>query len=130
VLEKLRRENAELRNTINLKEITESSLSAKLEHIKGEKNSEIARLKELISSLKDELGSTHVQNEEAARQARSQLISETEGRVSNVRRLAQLIEETLQAEVVSLNATLAKKNEEIAFLIESDKIQLQYHENS
>ena len=75
----------------------ESSLSAKLEHIKGEKNSEIARLKELISSLKDELGNTHVQNEESARQARSQLITETEGRVSNVRRLAQLIEETLQA---------------------------------
>jgi hypothetical protein len=47
-----------------------------------------------------------------------------------VRRLAQLIEETLQAEIVSLNATLAKKNEEIAFLIESDKIQLQFHENS
>ena len=108
----------------------ESSLSAKLEHIKGEKNSEIARLKELISSLKDELGNTHVQNEESARQARSQLITETEGRVSNVRRLAQLIEETLQAEIVSLNATLAKKNEEIAFLIESDKIQLQFHENS
>jgi iron-sulfur cluster repair protein YtfE (RIC family) len=50
-----------------LKEVAESSLAAKLEHIKGEKNSEIARLKELISSLKDELGSTHVESEEAAR---------------------------------------------------------------
>jgi hypothetical protein len=44
--------------------------------------------------------------------------------------LAELIEETLQAEIVSLNATLGKKNEEIAFLIESDRIQLQYHEDS
>jgi uncharacterized small protein (DUF1192 family) len=60
--------------------------------------------------LKDELGSTHVENESAAREARGQLISETEGRIGNVRRLAQLIEETLQAEVESLNATLAKKD--------------------
>ena len=124
VLEKLKRETVELRNTIAHKEVAESSLAAKLEHIKGEKNAEIARLKELVSSLKDELGSTNVSNEEAARQARSQLISETEGRVGNLRRLAQLIEDTLQAEIVSLNATLAKKNEEIAFLLESDKRQL------
>ncbi len=47
-----------------------------------------------------------------------------------MRRLAQLIEETLQAEVESLNATLAKKDEEIAFLIASDKKQLESHENS
>ena len=130
VLEKLKRENTELRNTISHKEVSEGSLAAKLEHIKGEKNSEIARLKELVSSLKEELGSSHVESEEAARQARSQLISETEGRIGNVRRLAQLIEETLQAEIVSLNASLAKKNEEIAFLLESDKRQLESHESS
>lgn len=129
-IDKLKRENSELRNTIAHKEISEASLAAKLEHIKGEKNSEIARLKELVSSLKDELGTTHVESESAAREARGQLISETEGRIGNVRRLAQLIEETLQAEIDSLNATLAKKDEEIAFLLASDKKQLEAHESS
>lgn len=47
-----------------------------------------------------------------------------------MRRLAQLIEETLQAEIESLNATLAKKDEEIAFLLTSDKKQLEAHESS
>lgn len=47
-----------------------------------------------------------------------------------MRRLAQLIEETLQAEIDSLNATLAKKDEEIAFLLASDKKQLESHESS
>lgn len=130
VLDKLKRENAELRNTISLKEVTEGSLAAKLEHIKNEKNSEIARLKELVSSLKDELGTTHVETEEAARAARAQLIEETESRVGNVRRLAQLIEDTLLEEINNLNAALTKKNDEIAFLLECDKRQLETHENS
>jgi hypothetical protein len=51
--EKLTREINELKGAIAMKETVESSLAAKLEHIKGEKNSEIARLKELVSSLRD-----------------------------------------------------------------------------
>lgn len=108
----------------------ESALAAKLEHIKGEKNSEIARLKELVSSLRDELGETHVQSEEAARQSRSQLISETESRIGNVRRLAQLIEDTLHEEISNLNKALTKKSEEIDFLLECDKKQLEAHASS
>lgn len=99
-------------------------------HIKSEKNSEIARLKELVSSLKDELGTTHVENEEASREARGQLIGETESRIGNVRRLAQLIEDTLQEEINNLNTTLSKKNDEIAFLLECDKKQLESHQSS
>lgn len=44
--------------------------------------------------------------------------------MANVRRLGQLIEETLVEEINNLNETLRKKNEEIAFLIECDRKQL------
>lgn len=128
--EKLKREINELKGTITLQEIVESALAAKLEHIKGEKNSEISRLKELTTGLKDELGDTHVKNEEDARTARAQLINETENRIDNVRRLAQLIEQTLIEEINNLNETLRKKNDEINFLTECDKKQLASHESS
>jgi hypothetical protein len=52
------------------------------------------------------------------------LINETEDRIANVRRLAQLIEQTLVEEINNLNATLTKKNQEIQFLIACDKKQL------
>lgn len=71
-----------------------------------------------------------MQDEEAARAARSLLINETEGRVGNVRRLAQLIEDTLLEEVNNLNSALARKNDEIAFLLESDRKQLEAHSSS
>ena len=83
-----------------------------------------------MTGLRDELGSTHCQNEDTARKARSDVISETEDRLANVRKLAQLIEETLMEEINNLNATLAKKNEEINFLTACDKRQLEDHENS
>ena len=60
-----------------MKQTIEEALSAKLEHIKKEKNSQITRLKELVVSLKTELGETHNQNEDKARQARESLINET-----------------------------------------------------
>lgn len=47
-----------------------------------------------------------------------------------MRKLAQLIEDTLMEEINNLNNTLAKKNEEINFLTECDKKQLEDHENS
>jgi len=47
-----------------------------------------------------------------------------------VRKLAQLIEDTLMEEINNLNSSLAKKNEEINFLIECDKKQLEAHENA
>lgn len=71
-----------------------------------------------------------MQDEEAARAARALLINETEGRVGNVRRLAQLIEDTLLEEVNNLNSALARKNDEIAFLLESDRKQLEAHSSS
>lgn len=113
-----------------MKEVIESSLASKLEHIKTEKNSEIDRLKDLLTDLRDELGSTLSQNEDNARKSRSDLISETQDRIANVRKLAHLIEETLMEEINNLNATLVKKNEEINFLTACDKRQLEDHENS
>ena len=47
-----------------------------------------------------------------------------------MRRLAQLIEQTLVEEINNLNETLRKKNDEINFLTECDKKQLASHENS
>jgi hypothetical protein len=58
-----------------MKEVIESSLASKLDHIKKEKNSEIKRLKELVSGLRDNLGETHCQNEDKARKARNDVIS-------------------------------------------------------
>lgn len=58
------------------------------------------------------------------------MITETENRIGNVRQLGQLIEETLLEEVNNLNETLRKKNQEINFLIECDKRQLENHESS
>lgn len=107
-----------------MKEVIESALATKLQHIKREKNTEIARLKDLVSDLRDQLGQTHNQNQSNARQARNDLITETESRISNVRKLAQLIEETMMEEINSLNATLAKKNTEINFLTACDRRQL------
>ena len=112
-----------------MKEVIETSLANKLEHIKKEKNAEISRLKELVGGLRDELGETHCQNEEKARKARGDVINETEDRLANVRKLAQLIEETMMEEINNLNNTLAKKNEEINFLTACDKKQLEDHEN-
>jgi hypothetical protein len=66
-----------LKGTISFQETVQSSLSAKLEHIKLEKNNEISRLKELVSNLRDELGKTNVTNEENARASRNQLIADT-----------------------------------------------------
>ena len=113
-----------------MKEVIESALSSKLEHIKTEKNNEIDRLKDLLTDLRDQLGSTLSQNEDTARKARSDLINETQDRIANVRKLAHLIEETLMEEINNLNATLVKKNEEINFLTACDKLQLEDHENS
>jgi hypothetical protein len=78
-----------------MKEVIESALSNKLESIKKEKNNEINRLKELLTQFRDELGETLCQNEEKSRKARSDLITETEDRLANVRKLAKLIEETM-----------------------------------
>jgi hypothetical protein len=66
-----------LKGTISFQETVQSSLSAKLELIKLEKNNEISRLKELVSNLRDELGNTNVTNEENARASRNQLIADT-----------------------------------------------------
>lgn len=66
-----------MKGTVSFQETIQSSLNAKLEHIKREKNNEISRLKELVSSLRDELGNTNVSNEESARESRNQLISDT-----------------------------------------------------
>lgn len=73
----MKKEIQELKGTVSFQETVQSSLSAKLEHIKREKNNEISRLKELVSSLRDELGNTNVSNEESARESRNQLISDT-----------------------------------------------------
>lgn len=113
-----------------MKEVIESALSTKLQHIKKQKNTEIDRLKDLVTSLRDEIGENHCSNEDNARKARNDVISETEDRLANVRKLAQLIEETLMEEINNLNTTLVKKNEEINFLIACDKRQLEDHENS
>ena len=58
-----------------MKEVIESALATKLEHIKTEKNNEIGRLKDLLTGLRDELGSTLAQNEDNARKSRSDLIN-------------------------------------------------------
>lgn len=94
-----------------MKEVIESAFSAKLEHIKKEKNTEIDRLKELVIELRNDIGSICSQNEERARKSRNDLVTETEDRVANVRKLAQLIEETMMEEINDLNSTLAKKNQ-------------------
>ena len=47
-----------------------------------------------------------------------------------MRKLANLVEDTLMEEIKDLNETLTKKNEEINFLIECDKRQLEDHENA
>ena len=107
-----------------MKEVIEGALATKLEHIKGEKNAEISRLHSTVTALKDELGNTLVRNEGEARESRNQLIGDTENRISNVRRLGQLIEETLVEEINNLNESLRKKNDHINFLTESDKKQL------
>ena len=39
-----------------MKEVIETTLAAKLEHIKKEKNAEITRLKDLVSGLRDDIG--------------------------------------------------------------------------
>lgn len=83
-----------------------------------------------MSRLRDDLGKSHSTSEDKARKSRSDLITETEDRIANVRSLAQLIEDTLMEEINNLNNTLTKKNEEINFLIECDKKQLEDHENA
>ena len=107
-----------------MKEVIEGALAVKLENIKKEKNNEISRLNDLLTELRDELGSTLSQNEDNARKSRSNLINYTKDRIANVRKLAHLIEETLMEEINNLNATLVKKNEEINFLTACDKRQL------
>lgn len=109
--EKFKREINELKGIISMKEVIESAFSAKLEHIKKEKNTEIDRLKELVIELRNDIGSICSQNEERARKSRNDLVTETEDRVANVRKLAQLIEETMMEEINDLNSTLAKKNQ-------------------
>ena len=51
--DKYKREIAELKGAITMKEVVESALATKLDHIKKEKNSEISRLKELVGGLRD-----------------------------------------------------------------------------
>ena len=128
--ERFKREINELKGAITMKEVIEATLAAKLEHIKKEKNAEINRLKELVSGLRDEVGQSHCTSEDRARKSRGDLITETEDRIANVRSLAQLIEDTLMEEINNLNTTLAKKNDEINFLTECDKKQLEDHENA
>ena len=113
-----------------MKEVIESAMAAKLDHIKREKNAQISRLKELVCGLRDELGDTNCQNEDKSRKDRNAVINQTEDRIANVRKLAQLIESTLMEEINDLNNTLTKKNEEIKFLLECDKNQLEAHEHS
>ncbi len=48
-----------------------------------------------MSGLRDDWGQASAQNEDRARKARYDLINETEDRIANVRKLAQLIEQTL-----------------------------------
>ena len=83
-----------------------------------------------MSGLRDDIGQSHCASEDRARKSRSDLITETEDRIANVRSLAQLIEDTLMEEVKNLNNTLTKKNEEINFLTECDKKQLEDHEHA
>ena len=56
---------------------------------------------------------------------RTLLIEQTESRVSQVRQLTLDIEATLLEEINNLNETIAKKDSEIAFLLASDKRQIE-----
>ena len=58
-----------------MKEVIESALGTKLEHIKNEKNAEISRLKELVTDLRNDLGSFSSQSEDRARKARLDLVN-------------------------------------------------------
>ena len=130
IQEKLGKDIKELRGQITMKETIEHSLSNKLEHIKKEKNSEIDRLKELTTQLRNDIQNIEADNDHKNTSQRAQLISETEDRISNVRRLGQLIEATLMAEIENLNDTLRKKNDETDFLTECDKRQLAAHQEA
>ena len=113
-----------------MKETIEHSLNNKLEHIKREKNSEIDRLKELTTELRNDIASIEDESDKRLASQRKTLIAETEDRISNVRRLGQLIETTLAAEIENLNDTLKKKNDETQFLTECDKRQLEAHQRA
>lgn len=55
-------------------------------------------------------------------------MQDTEERIAAVRTLTLNIENTLLEEIRNLNEIIAKKDAEIAFLIEADKRQLQENE--
>lgn len=122
--DKLKKELDEAQFLISSKEIVESSLKFKIDKIKTEKNEEISRLKELLSSLKAELSSTNLRNEEKKASIRTSLIEETESRIAHVRNLAQDIENTLLEEIRNLNETVTKKDAEIRFLLDVDLRQI------
>ncbi len=52
---------------------------------------------------------------------RTDLITQTESRIENVRKLANDIEECLMNEIRNLNDTLTAKNSEIEFILAADK---------
>lgn len=85
--DKLKKELAEAKFLISSKENTEKSLKFKLEKIKSEKNDEINRLKEALGAIKMELSTANQQNDERVTNQRTQLIEQTEDRISHVRQL-------------------------------------------
>lgn len=110
---------------ISSKENTETSLKFKLDRIKNEKNDEIARLKEALAAIKQELAESNLKNDEKSINSRTELVAETESRVLHLRKIASDIEATLSEEIKNLNEIIAKKDAEITFLLECDKKQIE-----
>lgn len=57
-------------------------------------------------------------------------MTETENRVAHLRKLASDIESTLLEEIKNLNEVIAKKDGEIAFLLDCDKRQIEENEKT
>ena len=77
-----------------------------------------------------ELSTASQQNDERVSKQRTELIEQTENRISHVRQLTLDIENTLIEEINNLNETVAKKDAEIAFLITADKRQIEENEET
>lgn len=81
-----------------------------------------------MKDLKEELSRSNLKNDDKVLNQRIQLVQDTEERIAAVRTLTLNIENTLLEEIRNLNEIIAKKDAEIAFLIEADKRQLQENE--
>jgi hypothetical protein len=76
-------------------------------------------------NIKKELSESNQRNDERFIANRTLLIEESEDRVSHLRSLANDIEAILVEEIRNLNEVIARKDAEIAFLLECDKAQIQ-----